>query len=646
MLEEGKEGLLIDPRELGPAQAAAAGERDGGERSRGRSCGIEAYSADAELRSVVFALDGQMWLVGTGAGAPRPVATPGPVVDPRLDPTGKRVAYASNRALHVVEVTDGAPCLSIEPDAADVSYGVPDPVSLYGGRGHWWAPDGGALLVTRVDTTAVSRVWIADPTHPSKAPRKIAYPTAGGANADVSLHIFTISGSPREVVWDRKAFEYLLTADWDAHGPLISVQSRDQCRLQILAADADTGSTRVLQEDTDPVWVQPTPGAPLRTAAGRLVHTSDLGGARRLVIDGTPVTPAELQVREVLGAISESVLFVASQDPTELHVWCYEQTSGVRPLTDKPGVHRAHGAGATVVITSHSEAGHVITVSNPARPDAAIASCEAEPVVSLNIAWLSIGGREIRTALLLPSWYSPGHKLPVLMSPYGGAASQRVTRARHWWFCEAQWFAEHGFAVIIADGSGTPGRGPGWEKEVHGDSLSSVIADQVAALIGTADRCTDLDLTRVAIRGSSFGGTLAAAAVLRRPDVFHCAISQAAPSDMRLYYTHFRERFLGKPQDNPEGYRRGSTLNEAGALSRPLLLIHGLADETVLVAHSLRMSAALFAAGRAHELLLLPGAGHRVTDETQVAELLLRQLAFLAKTLELRALQLDETSSA
>ena len=143
------------------------------------------------------------------------------------------------------------------------------------------------------------------------------------------------------------------------------------------------------------------------------------------------------------------------------------------------------------------------------------------------------------------------------MSPYGGPAGQLVLRMRSASFLEDQWFAEHGFAVLVVDGRGTPGRGPAWDKTVHGDTLSAPVEDQADAVQSVAERFPDLDLGRVGIRGWSFGGALAAMAVIRRPDVFHAAISGAAPHDQRLYDTHWRERFLGHPDRAPG--RRTST---------------------------------------------------------------------------------------
>ncbi|MET8681397.1 prolyl oligopeptidase family serine peptidase, partial [Streptomyces sp. NPDC004647] len=138
---------------------------------------------------------------------------------------------------------------------------------------------------------------------------------------------------------------------------------------------------------------------------------------------------------------------------------------------------------------------------------------------------------------------------------------------------------------------------------------------------------------RVAIRGWSSGGYLAAGAVLRRPDVFHAAVAGAPAPDQRLYDTHWKERYLGHPDTEPENYERSSLIPDAHRLSRPLLLVHGLADDNVFAAHTLRLSAALLAAGRPHSVLPLAGATHRATDEEVAENLLLFQLDFLKKAL-------------
>jgi dipeptidyl-peptidase-4 len=218
------------------------------------------------------------------------------------------------------------------------------------------------------------------------------------------------------------------------------------------------------------------------------------------------------------------------------------------------------------------------------------------------------------------------------MDPYGGPHAQRVLAARgaH---LTSQWFADQGFAVVVVDGRGTPGRGPEFERAVHGDLAGPVLEDQVDALHAAADRFPDLDLTRVGIRGWSFGGYLAALAVLRRPDVFHAAVAGAPVTDWALYDTHYTERYLGRPDENPDAYARSSLIADAAKLTRPLLLVHGLADDNVVAAHTLRLSSALLAAGRPHSVLPLSGVTHMTPQEVVAENLLLLQVQFLQQAL-------------
>jgi dipeptidyl-peptidase-4 len=224
------------------------------------------------------------------------------------------------------------------------------------------------------------------------------------------------------------------------------------------------------------------------------------------------------------------------------------------------------------------------------------------------------------------------------MDPYGGPHGQRVLAA-HNAHLVSQWFADQGFAVVVADGRGTPGRSPEWEKGISGGRLAEVVLeDQIDALQALAEDFP-LDLGRVAIRGWSFGGTLAALAVLRRPDVFHAGVAGAPLTDQRLYDTHYTERYLGHPAEQAASYDRNSVVTadgipELAEPARPLMIVHGFADDNVLVANALRLSTALLAAGRPHEVLPLSGGITHMTPQEQVAEnLLLLQVAFLRRTL-------------
>ena len=218
------------------------------------------------------------------------------------------------------------------------------------------------------------------------------------------------------------------------------------------------------------------------------------------------------------------------------------------------------------------------------------------------------------------------------MDPYGGPHAARVVASRNA-HASSQWLADQGFIVIVADGRGTPGIGPIWERAIAGDFAGPVLEDQITALHEAAARYPQIDLTRVGIRGWSFGGYLAALAVLRAPDVFHAAVAGAPVTDWGLYDTGYTERYLGRPSENPDAYERSSLFPLAASLRRPLLLIHGLADDNVVAAHTLQLSSRLLAAGRAHSVLPLSGVTHMTPQEEVAENLLLLQVDFLRREL-------------
>jgi dipeptidyl-peptidase 4 len=671
----GTERLVADPRALrADTEDLPPGERARRERVREQAGGIVAYACDRAVTMAAFALSGHVFAVpltggaqadgrptgGREAGGPltptdpaRAVKTRTPALDPRPDPAGRWLAYVCDGALRVTSLTDaGADRAIADPRGAPgVTFGLPEFVAaeeMDRYRGYWWGPDGSALLVARVDETPVARWHIADPAHPEREATEVAYPAAGTPNADVSLLLARLDGTNAAVRADWQAFPYLVTARWqDGHDPLVVVQSRDQRRMRILSVDATSGATSVLREDSDPRWLEIVPGVPAWTADGRLVWTRDEQDTRRLVLaapgrEPVPVTPPGLQVRGVLDVEGDGVLFQASGDPAEVGLWSYGP-AGLRRVGHPGGTEGGTCGGGTTVTWRRSldQDGVTVRVSRPGRPAADIASLAEHPALPAPSPVLfRAGPRQIVTAVLFPSWHRPGKEtLPVLLDPYGGPHGQRVVRARSSYLVP-QWFAEQGFAVVIADGRGTPARGPSWERAVHGDLAGPALEDQVEALHAAADRFGELDTGRVAIRGWSFGGFLAALAVLRRPDVFHAAVAGAPVTDWHLYDTYYTERYLGLPDHHGDAYDRSSLIflaerSVVPATPRPLMLIHGLADDNVVVAHTLRLSAALLAAGYPHAVLPLSGITHMATQEAVAENLLLLQLDFLRRGLRM-----------
>jgi dipeptidyl-peptidase-4 len=177
-----------------------------------------------------------------------------------------------------------------------------------------------------------------------------------------------------------------------------------------------------------------------------------------------------------------------------------------------------------------------------------------------------------------------------------------------------QWLADQGFIVVAVDGRGTPGRGRAWERAIARKFGSVPLADQVAGLEALGKKYPEMDLKRVGITGWSFGGYLAALAVLRRPDVFKAAVAGAPVVDWLDYDTHYTERYLGLPATDAAAYKEGSLLTYAARLKRPLLLVHGTADDNVYFRHTLKLVDALFLAGKEFEVLPLSGFTHMVPN--------------------------------
>ncbi|MGW0992600.1 alpha/beta fold hydrolase [Streptomyces sp. NPDC002523] len=648
--EDGSERLAADPGALlqGASEQLSPEERARRERSREGGAGIVGYATDAAVELASFALSGRLFVAELRAGTARELRVPGPVIDPRPAPDGRHIAYVAQGALRVVGAEGEDDRALLEPEQEQVGYGLAEFVAaeeMGRTRGFWWSPDADRLLVARVDDTPVQRWWISDPAHPEREPHHVAYPAVGTPNADVRLFVAGLDGARTEVLWDRTRYPYLARVHWSAAGaPLLLVQARDQRSQLFLAVDPDTGTTRMVHADEDPTWLELFAGVPCWSPSGQLVRVADEGGARVLAVGERPLTGPQLHIREVLDVSADDVLVTASAgeaaetpETGEIHVYRVNEL-GVERVSQEPGVHSAVRAGNVTVLVSATldTPGAHVQVLRDGKRTATVTSYAEDPGMSPRVTLTEGGARRIPCAVLMPRDYHGDTPLPVLLDPYGGPHGQRVVAA-HNPYLTSQWFADQGFAVIVADGRGTPGRSPAWEKEIRDDKAAMVVQDQVDALHALAERFP-LDLDRVAVRGWSFGGYLAALAVLRRPDVFHAAVVGAPVTDLRLYDTHYEERYSGLLDEQPEVYRRNSVIDDAGLVDpaephRPMMIIHGLADDNVVVAHSLRLSSALLAAGRPHEVLPLSGVTH-MTPQEAVAENLLRlQLDFLRRSL-------------
>ncbi len=608
-------------------------ERARRERLREGAGGITGYTVSSDFSRATFSLGGQLFVVDLDAASePHDAGVDPGVFDPKISPAADTVAFVRGGSLCVADFNGSERVLCAEEP--HVTWGMAEFIAaeeMQRMSGYWWSPDGRRLIAARVDVSAVAVWHIADPARPASRPTEHRYPAAGTTNARVDLFIVDIdSGEKIPVTLPSGEWEYINSVHWSARGALVQLQTRDQRTVAVCDIECETGVATVRTTDSDAHWVEIVSGSPSLANGGALVTCTERNGARQILVDDTPVTPLTMHVRQIVST-GNTILFVAHsvEEPASLQLWRY--TLATRELVALTPTNQ-------IVSAWGNDACHVIRETSLSRTKATFACAGSEihsnsaplpfnPQVTLH----QFGGRRIPTAVVTPRDNRPG-PLPVLMNPYGGPHAQRVMSSAMS-FAESQWFADQGFIVVIVDGAGTPGHGSQWEREVYRDLASPVLADQVEVLSHLASVEPRADLTRVAIRGWSFGGYLAALAVLREPQHFHCAIAGAPVTEWRLYDTHYTERYLGNPSVDPVPYDATSLLPLAHRLERPLLLVHGLADDNVVAAHTLQLSDALLAAGKPHEVLPLSGVTHMTPQEHVAENLVLHQLDFLRRHL-------------
>lgn len=629
-----------------------------------------------------------------------------PVLNPRIAPDGGHVLYTTGSYLMLVDIggelgdrITAVYGVSVEDEDGNpaentwkiglAEFVAGEEMDRY--DGFWWAPDSQHVLFESFDTADEPTWYISDPADPEKPAAGRRYPRALTRNADVYLTVIALAfdGDGRyagitgnaDVDWDREAYEYVAAVNWRrGHDPLVLVQNRRQTRDQVLevvvtANGAALGATRVLEEHANDQWIDLIHGTPAYTPDGRLVcPLNDMAAdTNRLTVDGRPFTPAGWNVRSVLdvtdddvlavvqcapeiatevpdawagsGAASDAESLFGGHDARSFDVVSIDYNGTITPVTTDPGQWTASRGERGIVVSgrdmrsARAQMRHIL-----GEQSATISSTAAEPGFAPNVTFTRLGEHQLYTAIIAPSPSSPyahSDKLPVLMKPYGGPGFQQVVASQSFYW-EGQWWADQGFLVVTADGRGTTGRGPAWDREIFEDMKDVTLADQIEAVNALPEAVSRLnadgrrpgvpapDLDKVCMIGWSYGGFLSALAVLDAPNVFKAACAGAPPTDWTLYDTHYTERYLGL---DPDVYYRNGIVQDAPKLERPLMLIHGFADDNVTIAHSLRLSQALMAAGRPHTFLPLTGITHMTNDETVAENLLTLQRDFLRDAL-------------
>jgi dipeptidyl-peptidase-4 len=665
----GQERVLLTAEQIlkGAAEKLTAEELARRERTRSTARGIAGYELSRDGRQLLVPLSGRLYLVDRASKATVELAgSAGFPIDPRLSPDASKVAVVRDGDLYVVDIAGHRETRLTTTASDTLSNATAEFVAqeeMDRREGYWWSPDSRFIAYQETDETDVELLHIADPAHPEKAPNTFRYPRPGKNNAAVRLGVIPAGGGATVWVdWDRTSFPYLAQVTWQPNAPLtIVVQNREQTAEQVYAVDAATGKPTALLTETDAAWLNLDPAMPRWLPDGQtFLWSSERGGAWQLeqrARDGQllrTLTARDFGYRGLVGLDEKRLeaVVAASADVLEGHLWRLplaipksRARAGALPvavqLTKEPGNHGAFmGASSdTWVLAQGGLDGprRLLAVNRDGKQLAELVSVAEASPLSPNLDFTTVDVTRDGAALTLnalvirPHGFDPKLRYPVLVSVYGGPHAQTVRKS--WGYLREQWAADQGFIVVLLDGRGTPNRGRAFERAIRGDFIGPGLADQADGVQALGRQVPQMDMHRVGIYGWSFGGYFSAMAVMQRPDVYQAGVAGAPVVDWQDYDTHYTERYVGLPDAHPEAYAKSSVLTYAAKLSRPLLLIHGTADDNVYFMHSIKLADALLRAGVDFDFLPLAGFTHMVAEPSVVERENARILRFFRQHL-------------
>ena len=574
--------------------------------------------------------------------------TPADETDARFSPRGGFVSFVRGQDLHVIDLATGRERAVTTGGGGAISHGVAEFIAqeeMDRDTGYWWAPDDSRIAWTRVDETPVAETERFEIDATTIRIVRQRYPFTGAANASVRLFAQDVAATTAPVEIDLALGDgYLPRVQFFPDGRRLAVQrqTRDQRRLELLEADATTGRTRVLLAEASDDWVPLHDELTFLPTRRQFLWASDRSGYRHLYLygeDGRLVRQLTSGEHMTVGdrgspaikAVDEKrgLLWYASAavSPVERHLYRLPLDGSAAPVqvTQGAGWHSVrmadHGrvyldtwstADQPPSVTLHAGDGRALQtlVDNrvvPGHPYQPYLDAHA-PTEFGTLA--AADGQVLHYQLNRPRQLEPGRRYPVVVNVYGGPGVQEVTNA--WgglWSLYSQYLVSRGYVVFQIDNRGSGQRGRRFEAASF-HRLGNVEVDDQVRGVGFLRTLPYVDPARIGIFGWSYGGYMALLSVIKAPEAFAAAVAGAPVTDWKLYDTHYTERYLGTPASNPAGYLAANVLEQAAKLQRPLLLVHGMADDNVLFTHSTALMKRLQDAGRPFELMTYPGGKH------------------------------------
>ncbi|MEM9183685.1 MAG: DPP IV N-terminal domain-containing protein [Pseudomonadota bacterium] len=651
-LTDGRHQLLVDSTALTPdGEQLDEVEKARRERMRIRGKGIVEYFWAPDGQQLLFPLGGDLYLYRLADRAvSRLTRSDAFETDPKVSPGGSLVSFVRDQDLWVVNA-DGSGERPLTRDGeGPVRNAMAEFIAMEEmdrDTGYWWSPDDRFIAFTQIDESPVevaSRYQIFDDSFRVTNER---YPFAGEKNVTIRLGIVDVTSG--QVTWADLGSEvdiYLARVNWSPEGRLlVQRQSRDQKTLDLMEVNLADGASRTILTEKSDVWLNLHHNLTfLDETPDQFLWTSERSGFQhiyRFAMNGEmlgQLTSGSWAVSEIK-AVDESrnrVLFDGFKDGVlEKHLFEVNLTSDASstPIPEVRRVTTAEGWHETVVSDSGAFIDNFSSRSQP--PQVSVHNPTGERLTWLAENALEAGhpyhafvdahsvpefgtleasdGQTLNYSLLKPADFDPDRTYPAIVYVYGGPHAQVVNNQWGRDFVFHQYLQQQGYVVFSIDNRGSANRGTAFEFPIHRQMSLVEVADQKAG----AEFLKQLDYVdagRVGIYGWSYGGYMTLMTLMQEPGVWAAGISGAPVTDWALYDTHYTERYMATPADNPDGYAKSNVLSYVDRLDDPLLLIHGMADDNVLLNHSTALLRALQVGGKSFETMLYPNETHGFRD--------------------------------
>jgi dipeptidyl-peptidase 4 len=621
--------------------------------------------------SLLFAGSSSLVLLDLKTMVPKTLVSGGAEVDdPKFSPDGEWVSFVRDSNLWVVNVVNGNQRALTTGGSEQILKGKLDwvyPEELDLTTAYWWSPDSSKIAYYEMDERPVTRYPLVDMSSPAGAIEYTRYPQAGEANPIVRVGVVPVTGG--DTTWMDTGADtnvYLARVNWLRDSRRVAIQrlNRAQNRLDLLFCDASTGEDKTILTERDKYWVNISDDLYFFSDGRRFLWSSERTGFRHYYIYDLSgkqleqVTSGNWSITGTSGfgpgaaahpAVDEAhgyIYFLSNKDnacDTEFYRVSIADKAITR-ITRLPGTHDvivAPDASAFVDTFStamtpprqdlfRSDGSRVTVIDADSVPE--LAQYDLSHVEFLNVS--ADDGTKLDASIIKPPHFDPSRKYPVLVNVYGGPQVQIV---RDQWggsdFLWLEMMAEKGYIVFTLDNRGSFNRGHAFETAIYHQFGKVELEDQLSG-VKYLKSLPYVDPARIGIWGWSYGAYMTLEAMMRAPDVFKAGVSVAPVSDWRLYDTIYTERYMGRPQDDPVGYRDSSPVNQVSQLKGKLLLAHGTGDDNVHFANTSEVINELISNGSyPSDVLIFPGRGHSIGDRAARIQLFDKITKFLEHNL-------------